>query len=172
MLDIQLATVTMMSSVQMVEILKMQRGRQSATEETVQLILNKPKSSRKFLQMQTINGSTIKMGVDTADDDTLCPVATWRRSGEPEFHQSDDIPFSASEEQLDLVGVAKVTATINGEEATAILRGQQSNSIVAGKSLAGKVPIGLASPTCKICGQRLLLSKVVWQWQRRFNIAY
>ncbi|XP_040164681.1 uncharacterized protein K02A2.6-like [Anopheles arabiensis] len=88
--------------------------------QSVTVNVNSLHHRRNFLSC-SVNGSQIRLQLDTASDITVISRRLWKRIGSPQLFPSSVIAKSASGDKLEMDGEFRATVGINGQEKQAVI---------------------------------------------------
>ncbi|XP_011859279.1 PREDICTED: uncharacterized protein K02A2.6-like, partial [Vollenhovia emeryi] len=96
---------------------KRHAARATESAHQVKQVTNGAKSKRKFVTPK-VNGTGVRLQVDSASDITVIPTNAWIRMGRPALTPCKSSPKSASGDSIPLKGSFKCRMTLNNVEGT------------------------------------------------------
>ncbi|XP_041769577.1 uncharacterized protein K02A2.6-like [Anopheles merus] len=121
---------------------------------------------RRFVSL-TMNGTPVRMQLDTASDITVIDHTTWKLIGSPQLAAPSVIARTASGANLSLEGEFPCTVEVNGQAKQTVIRVSKSRLLLLGADVIDAFALW-SVPMDSFCCHVTGTSTTPKQWQERF----
>uniref|UniRef100_A0AAG5DSQ1 DUF7083 domain-containing protein n=1 Tax=Anopheles atroparvus TaxID=41427 RepID=A0AAG5DSQ1_ANOAO len=121
---------------------------------------------RRFVSLM-MNGTPVRMQLDTASDITVISHNTWKLIGSPQLSAPSVIARTASGANLGLEGEFSCTVGVNGQTKQAVVRVSKSNLLLLGADLIDAFALW-SVPMDSFCSHVTCTPTTPKQWQEQF----